>query len=272
MTPLKRELEYFLLLCETLNISEASVQAGIQQAGLSKSLKSIEEQFGNPLFYRTNRGLIITPFGEILKSNLNLLQDSWEEQFEKDISFLDEITGRYTIGVHPTIAISHISKFYPKLIEKHSSLSLHLEFQNSHDTIKDVIEHKLNFGIVASAKTHPDLVMIKLAKENVFCWGNTLKPKNKVVYYNPDMINIIGSLKRFQKYKLIPVDNYEVIASLAENTDALMILPDPVAERFKNLKRVGAKLFETEICLIFRHDMLKTKSTRLIIDSIKEVY
>ncbi len=272
MTPFKKEFEYFLLLCETLNISEAAIQAGIQQAGLSKSLKSLEEQFGNPLFYRTNRGLIITPFGEILKSNLSSLRETWEGQFEKDISFLDDIAGRYTIGVHPTIAISHISKFYPLLIEKNPSLSLHLEFQNSHDTIKDVIEHKLNFGIVASAKVHPDLVMIKLAKETVFCWGNSSKPKHKIVYYNPDMINIIGSLKRFQHYKLIPVDNYEVIASLAENSEALMILPDPVAKRFKKLKKVGPKLFDTEICLIFRHDMLKTKSTRLIIDSIKEVY
>lgn len=272
MTPLKREYEYFLLLCETLNISIAAEKAGIQQAGLSKSLKSLELHYDQPLFYRTNRGLIITPYGEILKNNLIKIQESWDEKFEKDLSVLDEIGGRYTLGVHPTIAISHLNKFYPKLLEKQSSLSLHLEFQSSNETIKDIIEHKLNFGIVASAKTHPDLVMIKLVKEMVCCWSTTAKPKNNIIYYNPDMINIIGSLKRFKDHRLIPVDSYEVIVSMADKTNGMMILPEPVARKNKKLNKVGPKLFETDICLIFRHDMIKTKSTRLIIDSVKEVF
>ena len=268
MSPFKREFEYFLLLCQTLNISDAAEQAGIQQAGLSKSLKVMESFFEKPLFYRTNRGLKMTPLGEILRENISKTMSIWEESFEKDLGQLSEVVGRYT---NPTIGVTLVSKFFPYICEAYQGLKLDLELKKSSETTKDIIERNIDFGIVANPAQHPDLVIVPVASEFIACWSKTKTPKMKVLYYNPEMINIVHTLKKYKGYKKVPVTDYEVIASLVENSDGVSILPSPVAERFSGLVQVGKKITSVTVCLIYRHDILKTKAFLEISRVIKEV-
>ena len=57
MDPFKNEYEYFLVLCETPNISRACEILGMQQGSLSKALKKLEEGLQGKLFVRQGRGL-----------------------------------------------------------------------------------------------------------------------------------------------------------------------------------------------------------------------
>ncbi|HXH30801.1 MAG TPA: LysR family transcriptional regulator [Bacteriovoracaceae bacterium] len=269
MTPFKREYEYFLLLCKNLNVSVAASEAGIQQAGLSKALKALEEQLKKPLFHRTNRGLLLTTYGEIFRDVLLSTSVQWENSLEEELAKLSEVTGTYKIGAHPVVAVNLLSKFFPGLNEENEGLKLKLELKRSAEVTRDVIDFKLDFGLVANPVRHPDLIIVRLQKEYIACWGSTSKAPRKVLYYNPEMIEMVRTLKRFDKYKLIEVQDYEVIASLTQKSEGVCILPSPVAERYRNLKQFGKTLLEVDVCLIYRHDSLKTKAFSEIIKKIK---
>ena len=269
MKPFKQEYEYFLLLCKNLNISKAAEEAGIQQAGLSKSLKTLEDQIKKPLFYRTNRGLKLTAYGEIFRDVLIKSSIIWDSSLETELSKLAQISGTYRIGVHPSIAINVLFKFFPELIEEYDGLKLKLELKKSQEVTQEVIDHKCDFGIVANPIRHPDLVIVKLHKEFIACWSSHKKIEKKVLYYNPEMIEIVHTIKKYQNYKLVEINNYELIASLHSNFCGICLLPSPIAQRY-NLLQIGKHLLDVDICLIYRQDSLKTKAFSEIINRIKK--
>lgn len=64
-----KQLKNFLQICEDESFSKAAKNLYITQQGLSKSIKSLEEDINVPLFYRTFSGLKLTEYGEYLKAH-----------------------------------------------------------------------------------------------------------------------------------------------------------------------------------------------------------
>ena len=62
-----RQIEVFLCAARHENISRAAAELYISQPALSKAIKSIEKDFGSPLFNRTNRGVKLTEEGRVFK-------------------------------------------------------------------------------------------------------------------------------------------------------------------------------------------------------------
>jgi len=271
MGPFKREFEYFLLLCETLNISKASEEAGIQQAGMSKSLKQLEFDFGQELFYRSNRGLILTPFGAKIQKNIIKAKVAWENSLEKDKLDIIEVSGKFSLGFHPSIALSFAPSFIPSLTEKYNHLKLELVFKKSSDVTKAVIGHEINCGIVVNPQAHPDLVIVPLNTEFIASWSKTKRPKVKVLYFNPEMINIVKLLKKYKEYKKVPIDNYEIIASCMKSSDGECILPSSVASRYSFLNQVGEKISTVKVSLIYHHQQEKTLGFKKLVDSVRSL-
>lgn len=273
MLPFKKEYQYFLTLCQTLNISKASELIGIGQAGISKSLKTLETEIGGELFYRTTRGLKITPYGEALKKSLLKTQEHWEDSFDLERRKLEGISGYFKIGFHPSIAMSFSKHFLPTLIEDNEQLDISVLLERSSTICEKVINHECDLGIVAGALRHPDLIIKKLRREYIACWSSKKKGHRDTLYYNPEMINVVKILKEFEGYKKVKINNYEVLASIAKSSSGIFILPNSIAERHSYLKQIGPKIKEVDVSLIYHYEHSKTlafkKLLNIIIDSIK---
>lgn len=57
------QLECFVSLAGTLNFVKTAEQLGLSQPAVSKQIKSMEEELGAPLFFRTSRSVTLTPAG-----------------------------------------------------------------------------------------------------------------------------------------------------------------------------------------------------------------
>jgi DNA-binding transcriptional LysR family regulator len=273
MNPLKKDLQYFLILCETQNISAAAEAAGIQQPGLSKSLKSLEAELDAPLFYRVHRGLKLTPLGESLKSSLFKINELWNELLDESLEKLEAIAGNFTLGVHQTIGENSLDKFYTDIVEKNRGLTLKLVFKRSPEVVEGVIQQEIDFGIVAEPFSHPDLVMKKLKTEYLGLWSAVRSPdQDSMLYYNPEMIQIAKVLKGYKGYKKVPIGCYSTIANLLLKGKGVGLLPSSVAEKHKDLQRIGKKLKTVDIILIYRFDLLKTPATQHIVKTISDAF
>ena len=60
MVPSAAELEYFLEVSSTLNLSRASERLGISQPSLSLAIKRLEQSVGTELFIRHKHGVTLT--------------------------------------------------------------------------------------------------------------------------------------------------------------------------------------------------------------------
>ncbi len=60
------QIQYFLHLCQTLSVSETARQLYVAQPAVSKQIAALEKELDVVLFDRTNRGVSLTPSGELI--------------------------------------------------------------------------------------------------------------------------------------------------------------------------------------------------------------
>ena len=66
----KDRYEIFLKVCETGSFSKAAEALNYTQSGISQMMAGLEEELGVKLFARINRGVTLTPEGEMLYSRI----------------------------------------------------------------------------------------------------------------------------------------------------------------------------------------------------------
>lgn len=59
------QIETFVTVAETGNVSRASARLHVAQPALSRQIRSLEDELGTALFARTPRGMSLLPQGEV---------------------------------------------------------------------------------------------------------------------------------------------------------------------------------------------------------------
>ncbi len=246
MSPLKPDFIYFKSICETLNFSRAAEKLGMQQAALSKSVKKLEDQLGEILIYRMKGGHQLTTAGKNLYARILACESAWEQGSSGLI-----LPGVVKLGCHPTIGRSLLPKILPT-IEKEFALPIEIVFGTSYEITQQVSRLQIDFGLVINPIKNSDLIAFQVRDEFVAAWASKVQPIYKVVYFNPEMIQINQVLKRWSHAKMIAIRDYETIAGVVlESADACAILPSSVAETFTQLKPVSGKLLKSSLRLIY---------------------
>lgn len=280
MMPSSSELQYFIEVAGTLNVSRAAERLGISQPTLSLAIQRLESSFGAPLLIRTKSGVKLTHAGQKLVAQARSLLMEWEKIRGDALRDESEIRGRYILGCHPSVALYSLPGFVAQALIDNPSLEIKLVHDLSRKITEDVISFKVDFGIVVNPWEHPDLVIRPLCKDEVSLWV-AKKPSvlqdpdsgQAVLICDPDLIQSQSILKQLSKKgmefkRTITSSNLEVVTSLVAAEAGVGILPSRVATRIKalGLKPLGKEgpKFQDRICLVYRADAQKSKASRLL--------
>src|SRR5688500_16984767 len=113
MMPSPSELQYFIEVAGTLNVSRAAERLGISQPTLSLAIQRLENSFGAPLLIRTKSGVKLTHAGQRLVTQARALVHEWEKIRGDALRDETEIRGRYIVGCHPSVALYSLPNFLP---------------------------------------------------------------------------------------------------------------------------------------------------------------
>ncbi|MCU6190385.1 LysR family transcriptional regulator [Enterobacter bugandensis] len=99
-----RQLEFYIALAETLQISKAASRCHISQSSMTVSMRNLEEAVNAPLFIRHAKGIQLTPVGErFLNHARKILHDS--RAAVEDLHQQPEaINGVVRIGIAETLS------------------------------------------------------------------------------------------------------------------------------------------------------------------------
>ena len=126
MLPTLRQLSYLKLLAEHGSFSRAAEAAHVTQPTLSAGVQELEKVLGAPVVDRARSGVILTAIGEeAVRRAADILARS-EDLVQAARAAGQPLTGRFRLGVIPTVAPFLLPKALPLLRDRFPKLSLFL--------------------------------------------------------------------------------------------------------------------------------------------------
>jgi len=284
MLPSASELEYFIEVCNSLNLSRAATRLAISQPSLSIAIKRLEQAIGTELFVRHKHGVMLTQAGKQLLPQARLLLQLWQQTKSHALASQEEVQGCFTLGCHTSIAIHIGSRFLADLLESYPKLQIEYRHDISRRVTDQVINLSVDIGIAVNPFKHPDLVIRKLCEDEVTFWVGpgkreiqNIHSEKCVLVCDPDLAQTQSLLQRGKKmgistHRLVSTSNLGVIAAVVANGCGIGILPSRVAMSIypDKLKRIpNAPVFNDEICLVYRHENRSIRAIQVIAEAIK---
>ena len=126
MLPTLRQLQYLKLLAEQGSFSRAAEAAHVTQPTLSSGIQELERALGAPVVDRGRSGVILTPVGEEAVRRAREILARTEDMVQAARSAGRPLSGRFRLGVIPTVAPFLLPKALPRLRSLYPELKLFL--------------------------------------------------------------------------------------------------------------------------------------------------
>lgn len=149
MLPTLRQLQYLKLLVEHGSFSRAAEAAHVTQPTLSAGVQELEKILGAPVVDRGRTGVILTPVGEEAVRRGNAILTQAEDLVQAARSAGQPLTGRFRLGVIPTVAPFLLPKALPVLRARFPKLRLYLREDLTHRLIASLKTGALDAALIA---------------------------------------------------------------------------------------------------------------------------
>jgi LysR family hydrogen peroxide-inducible transcriptional activator len=126
MLPSLRQLHYLKLLAEHGSFSRAAEAAHVSQPALSAGVQELERLLGAPVVERARGGVILTPVGEEAVRRAEDVLARAEDLVEAARSAGKPLSGRFRLGLIPTVAPFLLPRALPELKRAYPALRLYL--------------------------------------------------------------------------------------------------------------------------------------------------
>lgn len=282
MLPSFTDIQYFLEVASSASVSRAAEKLGITQPSLSAAMQRLEDRLGTQLFLRKGSGMQLTRAGHDLTSNGTELVRHWQKLKANISKQEQEPSGQYVLGCHPSVAMYTLAKFLPHLLQTYPALEIKLMHDLSRKITEGVISFAIDFGIVVNPVQHPDLVIKELCQDMVSFWCarkpstiQTLDTDSGVLICDPELAQTKNLLQRLRKKfnckRMVQSNSLEVIANITASGAGIGILPTRVAKQHKlRLFDQTMPTYTDRICLIYRADYQRSKSSKTLVNSIRK--
>jgi LysR family hydrogen peroxide-inducible transcriptional activator len=149
MLPTLRQLQYLKLLVEHGSFGRAAEAAHVTQPTLSAGIQELERCLGAPVVERARSGVILTTVGEEALRRARTILNEAEELVEAAKSAAQPLSGRFRLGVIPTVAPFLLPKALPLLRERFPKLRLFLREDLTHRLIAALRAGQLDAALIA---------------------------------------------------------------------------------------------------------------------------
>ncbi len=139
-------LRTFVAVAAEHNLTRASERLHTSQPAISAHIKSLEAELGLRLFYRTPRGMVLTPAGEILHQEALAVLASASHLVSRAKSLQGKVIGNARIGVNTDGDFLRLPQLLKAVTRDHPGLKLRFLQDISGNITEDISEGLLDGG------------------------------------------------------------------------------------------------------------------------------
>lgn len=150
-----RSLEIFRSVVTEGSVSKAATKLNRVQSNISTRIKQLEQQLGKTLFLRQNRGLTLTPDGELLLSYADRLIELSEEA--SDALNDGKPKGIFRIGAMESTAAARLPNILREYTERYPEVQIQLVTGTAGALTKQLLNNDIEIAFIAEPLIHERL-------------------------------------------------------------------------------------------------------------------
>ena len=191
-----RELQLFMKLAETLHYTRTSHLMAISPSALSRTIQRMEDQVGQMLFFRDNRGVILTPAGQIFREYARSVLDLWQTM-QNDLSEDDnEVRGELTVYSSVTGCYTILPELLRSCRERFPGIHIVLKTGSAADAVSAVVNGITDLSVAAEPDVLPENLIfmnvtetpLQLVSPSMTCAVNSMLEKGDKPWYELPLI------------------------------------------------------------------------------------
>ena len=190
-----KQLQYAVTVAETGNMTEAARKLFIAQPSLTSAIHELEKEYGITLFFRSNKGIELTPEGDEFLG--------YARQVLEQANLINErYTGKSTGKQRFCVSSQHYSfvvEAFVRLLKEHGGdkYEFHMRETQTYDIIDDVAHLRSEIGILY-LNSFNETIIRKTLKDNELTFSTLFKAKPHV---------FIGKDNPLVKKKILSLDD-----------------------------------------------------------------
>ncbi len=143
------QIRYFLAVARTGNFSRAARECHVSQPSLSQQILKLEEELGEVLFDRQQRGTTLTPAGELFLPHAKQILREVDEALRRVSSSGSVVRGRLVLGVLPTIAPYLLPRLLGPFMKAYPEAEVVVHEEVTPRIVEALQDGKMDLGLVS---------------------------------------------------------------------------------------------------------------------------
>ena len=158
------QLRSFVTVAKEDHLTRAADRLHISQPAVSAHIKALEEEFNQPLFIRTPKGMKLTPGGVQLCGKAKQILRDVEELTVLGEKLHNKPVGSLRIGLNRDSDFLRLPALYRQLRKYYSGIEIQLHHAVSGTIVKMIKKNELDCGFVLGASPEDGLTALVLTK------------------------------------------------------------------------------------------------------------
>ncbi len=151
------QLHIFYTVAQKGNFSAAAYSLHMTQPAVTMQIQTLEEHIGSQLFIRTTKKVSLTEAGQVLLPYAKRSIDLMKETDNAMAHYTNRLKGRLDLGASLTIGEYILPPLLKSFYEQHGHISVGMKVMNTAQIVEDILNYKLNFGLVEAPIDNPQL-------------------------------------------------------------------------------------------------------------------
>jgi len=282
------EFQLLSVLATEMNMRKAAERLFVSQPALSQRLQTIEKEWGTKLFIRSQKGLTLTPAGELVIEFANEVLGK-EEKVKEAIHGLDtEVYGTLKIAVASIVGQNWLPKVLKKFMNRYPHAKIALITGWSSEISKALYEDQAHIGIIRGTPEWKGVKM-HLFEDSLYLVDKVITSPEQVLKTDRPFIQFKSDSNYFQEIqdwwyrnfqtspkRTLVVDQIETCKQMALNGIGFAILPAITLNQMDNdifkiplLDEAGMPL-KRDTWLMGYESSFKLKQVQAFVEIIKE--
>ncbi len=278
-----KDIELLEDLSKTHNITKTAQRLYTTQSALTKRLQNIEEELGCPLFIRSKKGVLLTPFAETILPYVRDIGHNLDQIRNIAACSEDELGGTLKVGVAVNHARYKLTNLLEAFIAKYPKVDIQVNVKRSPDLYQELMSGETNLAIIRGDYpwTEGDVILF----EEDVCLVRSKEQKDGDLNMLPFIdrtsdVSYEAELGRWMKEHRIRrhsgllINDVDTILQMVERNIGWTVIPEICLSEFngivEKLTFKNGTPFKRRTHLLYRPDYFQLPQVQAFVEAVKE--